>query len=104
MNFNNNIWLVFFQDGQFWLWDSGSPQFQTGYLTFNLSDDIVGNIYEIFEMVDIDIPEPLYLESINFGQQMFENSNPPDEIQEQSIEVDYVRILFNLDKYFDQLF
>ena len=67
---------------------------QTAYLTFELGKIFVNNIYKMFQDSVITIPAgDLYLERIEFVQQLFDlEQNSPVE-HRQHMEVDFIRII-----------
>ncbi|MBU4035253.1 MAG: hypothetical protein KKA35_02375, partial [Proteobacteria bacterium] len=53
---------------------------------------MIDNIYEIFQAFGIEIPGPLYLESICFSQQLLPSPDSPLDTS-QHMKVDYFRII-----------
>ena len=88
LHFNNGLTLQYFQEGQGLY--TGS---KTAYLTFPLGFVTVDNIYEMFKGAGITIPEPLYLESIDFLQQLFQLEQPSTVQHHQHMEIDSMRII-----------
>lgn len=88
LHFNNGLTLQYFQEGQGLY--TGS---KTAYLTFPLGFVIVDNIYEMFKGAGITIPEPLYLESIDFLQQLFQLEQLSTLRHQQHMEIDSIRII-----------
>jgi len=88
LHFNNGLTLQYFQEGQGLY--TGS---KTAYLTFPLGLIIVDNIYEVFKGAGITIPEPLYLESIDFLQQLFQLEQPSTVQHHQHMEVDSIWVI-----------
>ena len=95
LHFNDGLSLQFSQDGQFVaLYDD------TGYYTFELEADNTGNIYTLFQDAEITIPEPLFLEYIQYYQQLWDLEDPSTVDHIQDMEADYVRILFRWEDLF----
>ena len=86
--FNNGYMIQFTRPGQ--LMDYGP---KTAHYYFDPSIMIVENIYDLFHGAGISIPEPLYLETIDFIQQLFDLEEPPDVAHHQEMEVDFIRII-----------
>jgi hypothetical protein len=88
LHFNNGLGLQYFQEGQGLY--TGS---KTAYLTFPLGLITVDNIYEMFKGAGITIPEPLYLESIDFLQQLLQLEQPSTVQHHQHMEIDSIWII-----------
>jgi hypothetical protein len=88
MHFNNGLSLQYFQEGQGLYTGSN-----TAYLTFPLGVVVVDNIYEMFKGAGITVSEPLYLESIDFLQQLFQLDQPSTVQHHQHMEIDGIRII-----------
>ena len=86
--FNNGLSLQYFQEGQGLYTGSN-----TAYLTFPLGVVTVNNIYELFKDAGITISELLYLEGINFLQQLFPLDQPSAVQHHQHMEIDSIRII-----------
>jgi hypothetical protein len=67
---------------------------QTAYLTFELGKIFVNNIYKMFQDSGITIPAgDLYLERIEFVQQLFDLEDNSAVEHRQRMEVDSIRII-----------
>jgi hypothetical protein len=69
---------------------------KTGIFDFYLGGNMLDNIYELFGLWGIVIPEgPFYLQGINFLQQLWElGVNDPANIEHhQHMEVDFIQII-----------
>ena len=67
---------------------------QTAYLTFELGKIFVNNIYKMFQDSGITIPAgDLYLERIEFVQQLFDLEENSAVEHRQRMEVDFIRII-----------
>jgi hypothetical protein len=88
LRFNNALSLQYVQEGQ-GLYTGPT----TAYLTFPLGLVIVDNIYEMFKGAGITIPEPLYLEGIDFLQQLLPLDQPSTVEHHQHMEIDSIRII-----------
>ena len=87
--FNNGLVLQLSRDGQF---VDYSPT--TAMWTFELGLIFVDNIYKMFLDAGITIPPgDLYLEKIDFIQQLFELADPSTVDYRQRMEVDFIRII-----------
>ena len=58
------------------------------------------NIYSLFQNAEITIPEPLFLEYIQYYQQLWDLEDPSTVDHIQDMEADYVRILFRWEDLF----
>ncbi|MBI5591265.1 MAG: hypothetical protein HY881_12360 [Deltaproteobacteria bacterium] len=87
LSFNNGLQIQMYYDSGV---TTGSPNM--AYWTFSLGNMMIDNIYKIFKDSNIVIPEPLYLESIDFWQQLLPSPDSPLEAK-QHMEVDYFRIM-----------
>jgi hypothetical protein len=65
----------------------------TATCTFELGANLSLNIFELFQNAGISIPDPFYIESIDFMQQLFQESQPPATETSQHMEVDYIRLI-----------
>jgi len=65
----------------------------TAYVLFLLGVPVDFRIYEIFAAAGIEVPEPFYLEHINFLQQLWNLQEPSTHVHHQHVEVDYIRIV-----------
>ncbi|MGQ9645161.1 MAG: hypothetical protein ACUVWO_01310 [Thermodesulfobacteriota bacterium] len=88
LHFSNGLTLQYFQEGQ-GLYTGP----ETAYLTFPMGLIILDNIYEVFKGLGITIPEPLYLLSIDFLQQLFQLEQDSTVQHHQHMEVDSIRII-----------
>ncbi len=86
--FNNGYRVQFSRPGQ--LMDYGP---KTAHYYFAPSFMIVENIYDLFQGAGISISEPLYLEAIDFIQQLFDLEEPSAIAHRQQMEVDFIRII-----------
>ena len=87
--FNHGLALQLSQDGQF---VNYSPT--TAMRTFDLGLISVENIHKMFQDAGITIPPgDLYLEKIDFAQQLFELAGPSAVEHRQHMEVDFIRIV-----------
>jgi hypothetical protein len=67
---------------------------QTAYWTFELGRIFVNNIYKIFQDSGIAIPAvDLYLERMEFVQQLFELEDIAPVLHRQRMEVDFIRLI-----------
>jgi hypothetical protein len=67
---------------------------QTAYWTFDLGRIFVNNIYKIFQDSGIAIPAvDLYLERMEFVQQLFELEDISPVLHRQRMEVDFIRLI-----------
>ena len=65
---------------------------QTAYWSFELGRTFVNNIYKIFQDSGITIPAgDLYLERLEFVQQLFELEDVSPVLHRQRMEVDFIR-------------
>ena len=89
LHFNNGLSLQYFQEGQGMYTGSN-----TVYLTFQLGLIIADNIYDMFKVAGITIPEgPLNLKAISFLQQLFMLDEPSTVYHRQYMEIDSIRIV-----------
>ncbi|MBN2467697.1 MAG: hypothetical protein JXD19_06050 [Deltaproteobacteria bacterium] len=88
LHFNQGRHFQFSQEGQFMYFND-----TTAYAVFPLGVPIDLGIYELFEAASIDIPKPLYLQYINFIQQLLMLEEPSTEEHLQRMKVDYIRIV-----------
>ena len=86
--FSNDYRIQFSQPGQIMYY---SPT--TAHYYFNPSLTVVGNVYDFFQEAGIGISEPLYLEAIDFIQQLFDLEDPSTIAHRQQMEVDFIRII-----------
>ena len=86
--FNNGYRIQFSRPGQIMYY---SPT--TAHYYFNPSVTVVGNVYDFFQGAGIGISEPLYLETIDFIQQLFDLEEPSTMEYRQQMEVDFIRII-----------
>ena len=87
--FNNGLVLQLSQNGQFVYYNP-----TTAMRTFDLGLIFVDNIYKMFQDAGITIPAgDLYLEKIEFIQQLFELADPSTVVHRQHMEVDFIRII-----------
>jgi len=84
--FNNGLIIELFYDAGI------SMSATTAYWSFSPGYIIIDNIYKIFQAYSIAIPEPLYLESIYFTQQLLPSPDSPLDTS-QHMKVDYFRII-----------
>jgi hypothetical protein len=67
---------------------------QTAYWTFELGRIFVNNIYKIFQDSGIAIPAgDLYLERLEFVQELFELEEISPVLHRQRMEVDFIRLI-----------
>jgi len=67
---------------------------QTAYWTFELGRIFVNNIYKIFQDSGIAIPAgDLYLERMEFVQQLFELEIVSPVLHRQRMDVDFIRFI-----------
>jgi hypothetical protein len=85
LRFNEGRYLQLSQSGQ-----STFMNDTTATYYFTLGTNMVVNIFESFQDAGISIPDPFYIQSINFIQEIF-----PPELSEvrQHMEVDYIRLI-----------
>jgi hypothetical protein len=88
LHFNQGRHFQFSQVGQFMYYNS-----TTAYATFSLGVPIDVGIYELFSAAGIAVPQPLYLDYINFIQQLLGLEQPSTEKHHQHMKVDYIRIV-----------
>jgi hypothetical protein len=87
--FNRDLILQLSQDGQFVYYNP-----TTAMWTFSPGLIFVDNIYKMFLDAGITIPpDDLYLEKIDFIQQLFELADPSTVDHRQRMEVDFIRII-----------
>jgi len=86
--FSNDCRIQFSRPGQIMYY---SPT--TAHYYFNPSLTVVGNVYDFFQEASISISEPLYLEAIDFIQQLFDLEEPSTIEHRQQMEVDFIRII-----------
>jgi len=93
------VLILYFNDGalklQFsiddqWV-DLGWPN--VGYYPFTPEAIMLDNIHQLFMNYGIEIPEPLYLNRIGFGQQLWELEDPSTVQQIQTMRVDFIRVI-----------
>jgi hypothetical protein len=65
----------------------------TATYTFALGSNMNLNIFEMFQNAGISIPDPFYIESISFIQQLSQESHPPIAENSQHMEIDYIRLI-----------
>ena len=90
MYFDKGLIMEFTQEGQ------GMPyQPKLAGYTFPLGEAVLGNIYELFQIWGIAIPEgPFYLQSIDLGQQLWDLGLLPSTAEyHQHMEVDFIQII-----------
>jgi hypothetical protein len=71
--------------------DLGWPN--VGYYTFTPEAIMIDNIHQLFNNWGIGIPEPLYLNRIGFGQQLYELEDPSTVEHTQTMRVDFIRVI-----------
>jgi hypothetical protein len=81
--------LQFSIDGQ-WM-DLGWPN--VGYYSFTPEAIMIDKIHQLFNNWGIGIPEPLYLNRIGFGQQLYELEDPSTVQYTQTMRVDFIRVI-----------
>ena len=86
LHFNNGLIIELSYDAGI------SASAKTAYWSFFPGYIMIDNIYEMFQAYNIAIPEPLYLESISFSQQLLPSPDSPLDTS-QHMEVDYFRII-----------
>jgi hypothetical protein len=93
------VMMLYFNSGDLnlqysvdWQWaDLGWPN--VSYRSFTPEAIMIGNIYEMFNNAGIQIPEPLTLNMIAFGQQLHELPDPSTTQHVQHMEVDFIRVI-----------
>lgn len=88
LNFNEGRFLQLTRSGQ-----ALNMNDTTVSHSFELGARIGLNIFEIFQNDGISIPDPFYIESISFIQQLYEESEPTTAETKQHMEVDYIRLI-----------
>jgi hypothetical protein len=88
LHFNEGRFLQMTQSGQGYAING-----TTATYTFNLGADTNQNIFEMFQNSGVSIPDPFYIERIDFVQQLFQESQPTTTEDHQHMEVDYIRII-----------
>lgn len=89
--FSEGLKLEFSTDDQFFRYDNNMAVYISP-----LGVPILDNIYQLFRGWDIKIPEgPLYLEAIDFVQQLadLDTSDPGGQEYQQHMEVDFIQII-----------
>jgi len=86
---NGDLNIQFSYDGQFG--DLGWTN--VAYCLFTPGSITIGNIHQIFDYVGIEIPDPLYLTWVGFGQQLYELYEPSTAEHRQRTRVDFIRII-----------
>jgi hypothetical protein len=67
---------------------------QTAYWTFELGRIFVNNIYKVFQDSGITIPAgDLYMERLDFVQQLFELEDVSPVLHRQRMEIDFIRLI-----------
>jgi hypothetical protein len=88
LHFNQGRHFQFSREGQFMYFND-----TTAYATFPLGVPVELGIRELFLAAGIDVPQPLYLEYINFIQQLWTLEQPSSQEHYQRMRVDYIRIV-----------
>lgn len=88
LHFNQGRHFQFSQEGQFMYFNN-----TTAYATFPLGVPVELSIYELFQEAGIGVPQPLYLQYINFIQQLLNLEIPSSQVHHQHMKVDYIRIV-----------
>ncbi|MBU0988454.1 MAG: hypothetical protein KKH68_14485, partial [Proteobacteria bacterium] len=88
LNFNEGRFLQLTRSGQGIVMNDTTVSY-----SFYLGAKTGLNIFEMFQNADISIPNPFYIESISFIQQLFEESQPTTTKTSQHMEVDYIRLI-----------
>jgi len=88
LSFTNKLALEISQSGQMVEWNA-----TTAYYTFPLGMIVVDNIYDMFQRVGITVPEPFYLNMIDFSQLLYELDNPSNADHSQRMKVDLIQIV-----------
>jgi hypothetical protein len=88
LKFNQGRRFQFSQEGQFMYFND-----TTVYAIFPLGMPVDVGIYELFGFAGIEVPQPLYLEYINFIQQLWNLQQPSTQPHHQHMKVDYIRIV-----------
>jgi len=86
--FNNGYRIQFSRPSQLMYYSA-----RTAHYYFDPSYMIVGNIYDLFQEAGIGISEPMYLEAIDFIQQLFDLEERSTIAHHQQMEVDFIRII-----------
>lgn len=84
LKFNNQLALEFSANGPFLPWSAA-----TGFVTFTPGAIMCDNIYSLFDSAGIAVPEPLYLQSIEFLQQIYSSPDPGETQLNISVESIY---------------
>jgi hypothetical protein len=89
LRFNNGLGIQYYTQGQgVYL----GPN--VVYAEFDLNLIIVNNIYQLFKRAEIPIPAgDMYLEVINFVQQLFDLDHPSEVEHHQHMKIDSIRII-----------
>jgi hypothetical protein len=88
LHFNGGRFLQMTQSGQGYAINGSTATY-----TFNLGADTNQNVFEMFQNSGVSIPDPFYIERIDFVQQLFQESQPTTTEDHQHMEVDYIRII-----------
>jgi hypothetical protein len=88
LHFNQGRHFQFSREGQFMYFND-----TTAYATFPLGVPVELGIRELFLAAGIEVPQPLYLEYINFIQQLWMLEKPSSQEHHQRMRVDYIRIV-----------
>lgn len=72
LDFNNDLSLIFSVNGPFAPW----PHPAKANIVIAPGEMFYENIYTLFESAGIAVPEPLYLENIDFMQQIWDSEQP----------------------------
>ena len=65
----------------------------TASYTFTLGANMYLNIFELFQNSGISIPDPFYIQSINFIQLLYPQNPPIATEIRQHMEIDYIRLI-----------
>ena len=90
LKFNNGLHLQYYSEGQ----GVDFPEIdKEAFYTFTLGNIVIDNIHTLFQYYGLEIPDPFYLESINFDQTLWYLDEPSTEEHRQHMEVDCIRII-----------
>ncbi|MBW2169314.1 MAG: hypothetical protein JRG69_08660 [Deltaproteobacteria bacterium] len=94
-----HVLMLYFNNGDLNIQFSYDWQFgdlgwtNVAYCSFTPGSITIGNIHQIFDYVGIEIPDPLYLTRIGFGQQLYELYEPSTAEHCQRTRVDFLRVI-----------
>jgi len=91
--------MLYFNDGDLNLQFSVDDQWvnlgwpNVGYYSFTPEAIMIDNIHQLFTNYGIAIPDPLYLNRIGFGQQLWNLDDPSTVEHTQTMRVDFIRVI-----------